>query len=173
PLARGPCPVSLPWLSLFLVVCAAGLVGSWRAMRFVVVVLPLVAMPGLARGWCCAARRRESAPALHHRVPVRNQLGVIDVVDRQMKRLSIARDDDLAGIDAPEDALEVAALAGRERERCGELDLGLAASEVREVLLGAQRPIDARRADLEVKRLRDRVLDVEHRRQLARQLLAI
>src|SRR6185503_8129394 len=45
--------------------------------------------------------------------------------------------------------------------------------EVPEVRRRAQRAIDPRRADLEVERLRDRVLDVEHGRQLARQGLAV
>ena len=76
-------------------------------------------------------------------------------------------------LDTREDALEVAALARWQVERRMELDLGLAAGEVPEVLGGAQRAIDARRADLEAERLRDRIFDVEHRGQLARQVLAV
>ena len=41
-----------------------------------------------------------------------------------------------------------------------------------EVRLGAQRALDAGRRHLEAVGLRDRVVDVEHRRQLARHLLA-
>ena len=113
---------------------------------------------------------------LHHRVPVGDELGVLDVVDRQLetsgRRTSI---DDVGRRSTPrEHAAEVAALAGcGSVQRDGELDLGLAAGEVREVRGGAQRAIDAGRADLEAVRLRDRILDVEHGRQLARHVLAV
>src|ERR1041384_2359634 len=127
-------------------------------------------MPGLHRARGGLA---DAAPALHHRVPVRDQPRVIDVVDREPERRAVALDRDFAALDTPQDTAEVAALAARRGERHRELDLGLAANEVREVRRGAQRAIDARRADLEVECLRDRILDVEHGRQLARQVLAV
>src|SRR5689334_4058798 len=58
-------------------------------------------------------------------------------------------------------------------ERNRELDLRFAALEVIEVRRGPQRTIDAGRADLERVRLRNRILDVENRRQLARDVLAV
>src|SRR5690606_28528305 len=45
--------------------------------------------------------------------------------------------------------------------------------EVLEVRRGAKWTVDARRADLELVRLRDRVLDIEHGTQLAREILAV
>src|SRR5678816_3976423 len=111
-------------------------------------------MPGLDR---LGGRPADAASALHDRVPVGDEPGLIDVVERQPERRPVALDHDLMILDALQDPLEVAALARRQVERRRELDLGLAAGEAPEVLGGAQRAIDARRADLEVKRLRDRV----------------
>ena len=100
---------------------------------------------------------------------------MLDVVDRQVKLLPVDVDRDLAVRGAPEDAAEVLAQA---RVRSGrhtvlELDLGLAARVIPKVLLRAQRPVDPGRADLERVRLRDRIFHVEHRRQLAREVLAV
>src|ERR1044071_7658934 len=111
----------------------------WRGLALLALMVPRLDRLGV--------RLAAAAPALHHRVPVRDQPRVIDVVDRQPERGAIAVDRDAVAVDALQDAAEVAALAAGQRERHGELDLGLAAGEVREVRGGAQRAIDARRAD--------------------------
>src|SRR5262249_9555651 len=157
------------WLS-FLVCVAARFAGVRRTMLWGLPARPVPRLDGLARAPRGLA---DAALALHDRIPVGDEPGVVDLVGPQPELGPIAVDHYLIAVDAVQDALEVAALPGRQMQRGRELDLRLAPREVPEVLGGAQRAIDARRADLEMKRLRDRVLDIEHRRQLARQVLAV
>ena len=77
-----------------------------------------------------------------------------------MTRLVVGRDD-------------LAAKALAALDHVAELDLGLVADEALEVAGAHQRPVDAGRRDLEVILAVDRILDVEHRRQILAQPLAV
>ena len=87
------------------------------------------------------------------------------------RRPSIAT---LPSLDAAQDAAEVLALAGRRSGAAPRAGSSLRCpTKCAKCAGGPQRAVDARRADLEAVRLRDRILDVEHGRQLARQVLAV
>src|SRR5262245_24266213 len=75
----------------------------------------------------------DAASALHHCVPIRDELGVIDIGDRQLERLAVDLDLDALVGHTAQDAAEVPPLTGRGVEWNLELDLRLASGEVREV----------------------------------------
>src|SRR5687768_13811230 len=91
----------------------------------------------------------------------------VAVLDRDV--VAVLLEDDVAALDRADRALEPAPPCDRDVD----LYLRFLADEARELLRREQRPVDARRRDLERVAALDRIVDVERRADLAADRLAI